>query len=347
MIKFFGTSLKKGNAINPCVDQFYFNKLNELCKESLQRVFRVEDCDVVFIPFTYKGGFPFDYPLAKKIADLNKPIVVFDFIAPYQIFAGVKGIECFGDKKYGELYNFLNSQMKNIKLYFKKELFVNEDLTKIPFTVKPIEFINTLPKYITHTKKEFNKRLIDIYMVWSFSSRSRALLHGELVKYSAIDGRWNLICDHSYLLKDKNPGKIALIFTPPSKRITLKALMDYQNQTKISISAAGSAQKCHRHLESPWNSIMAMQDTNLVWTYPWIDGKNCIILPVLEKKENANIWSNCMIDEAASVQKIKMYLKQPDKLYAIYLEGIKSALNYQIVNYIPKYVAKEILEALK
>lgn len=342
MLKFFGTGFSEKGFINGCIDQYYFDGLNKLCGSLFQRVQKIEDCDVIFIAYIYGGSNPFNHRLAEKALKLNKPIVVFDFIQGSTIFMGVRGIESYPNwknRKDWELNNFLHSCLSNIKLYFKKELSVSEDLNTLPFIVRPIDFISSIKEYSKDTKKKFNSRVIDIYMVWSFSNISRALLHGELVKYTGTSGRWNLIGDFSYLFRDNNPRKIALLFIPWFKRIPTEKVLDYQNHAKISISLEGSAQKCHRHVESPCNSVMAMQKTNLVWKYPWIDEKNCIVLPVTGK--------NCIIDEVRAVQKLDNYLKQPDKLYSIYLNGLENARNYQIANYIPKYLSREILAVFK
>ena len=344
MLKFFVTSFDKSRAICNIVNDKILRNLVKFCGEDFQRVRDINDSNVIFVIHNYRKDYIFDSELAKVVTKLNKPIIMFDFVEAGvhkfpSIFAGIRGIERYSNKSFEGFFDFFATQLPNVKLYFKRELLESEDLTKFPFVVKPIEYSSRLPKYNKDTKEEFNKRLIDIYMVWGYSNYARPLLHAELMKRQAYRSSSQLICSHSYLYRTTTPHKVVLIYTPYFLREPLSVILEAQRNTKISISLNGNGQKCFRHSESPWNSIMAMKDTNLVWTYPWIDGKNCIRLPVVGETRK--------LDEVASVKKMDCYLNQPDKLYQIYLEGSKTMDDYTESHYVPKYIAKEILEVMK
>jgi len=336
-MKFFATALQK----NGIIDNFYNGWFTALVNNhpNFQLVANVETCDVVFICHTHREDFEFDTETAQKIFRLKKPIIVFDFVERGSkvfpsIYLGAKGVEYYANKNYIALFSFFEKLCPQIKLYFKRELLLSEDLSKIPFPVKPAEYTIGFQNYPIETEEQFNRRLIDIFFVWGYSNWSRPILHGELMKYAAGRPSNSLICDWSYIFRDKEPHKIVLIYAPPHRRIPLKELLGYQSQAKISIALNGCGQKCYRHAEVPCNSVMAMQETNLVWSYPWKDGENCIVLPVVGKQRK--------IDEVEAVKKINGYLKQPEKLYSIYLKGTENFRNYRIDNYIPNYITKEI-----
>jgi hypothetical protein len=85
-------------------------------------------------------------------------------------------------------------------------------------------------------------------------------------------------------------------------------MIELYKQSKIVISAWGIGRKCFRDAEAPFDSVMAIQETYYHYSYPWIDGKNCIKLP---NKISENGLEQ--IDEEAAVDIILYYLNRLEK----------------------------------
>jgi hypothetical protein len=86
---------------------------------------------------------------------------------------------------------------------------------------------------------------------------------------------------------------------------------------------------------------MARQENNMIWSYPWIDGINSIILPSI-KDGNLDIF----LDINKSVDKIENSLKNEKKLYEMYFNGFYNARKYFYKNYIESYICYNILRKL-
>jgi hypothetical protein len=135
-------------------------------------------------------------------------------------------------------------------------------------------------------------------------------------------------------------NKIVLFWVPEYLRMSFERMMDIYRDTKISISLWGCGQKCYRDIEACFNSVVAIQEPTQTWSHPWIDGKNCIILP---NRKRGNLH---FIDEDESIRRINHYLEQPYKLYEIYLEGMKQCAKYRADYYLTEHLLPKIEAAL-
>lgn len=200
------------------------------------------------------------------------------------------------------------------KLYFKREC-VDE---KLPDYVKPIEYPSwsIIPPF--QTREEFNARPINIFSFWGRSSEDRVRLHADIWAKSGMYGA--AVCDNIYyvgqfLRQETCPNKWVTLNVPHFARHDLGEILGINGLSKLSISEPGAGVKCFRHSESPVNSIMAMPYDNMLWTYPWEHGVNCI-----------------KYRRGFEVQDLDEALARPD-LYEIYLRGIETVRKYQWDNY--------------
>lgn len=172
------------------------------------------------------------------------------------------------------------------------------------------------------------------------SNPSRPLLHGEFVKQSALNGQ-HLVShlDHVSICQARGDKKmIVMVHVPDFARIPIQIILHIQSLAKISISMNGAGSKCFRSAESAYNSVMAIQENGLEWTYPWIDGINSINLP---NKENSTL-----VDESKAYERIMHYLNKPDQLYGMYVHGVNNCKNYESNKYSNDYILKEITKCL-
>jgi hypothetical protein len=336
-MKIFTTIFHKGLGYDPTLSHLF---------KAFENVSRVEECDVVVMPITYMDNYSFDHELMEEVQRSGKKIVVVDFVEygwdvlrPDHIF-GVNTSDWkdkFKNEDYYKLNEFIYRNSKEVVVYFKRELVKNGVVA--PFKVLPAEYpgVSTLPDYNPYqTFEEFNSRPIDVIMTWGLSNPSRPILHGEFVKQSALNGQ-HLVSSLEHVSVCQKRGDkrmVVMAHVPDFARISNSIILHLQSLAKISISLNGAGFKCFRHTESSYNSVMALQENNLQWSTPWIDGLNSIILP---NREN-----NVLIDESRSYEKIMSFLNKPEQLYGMYLDGINSWKNYEVNRYSVEYILKEI-----
>ncbi len=337
-MKAFLTIFHKGHAYDPTLVPLF---------RAFETVYTVEDSDIVIMPITYKEDYVFDYELMEAVQRSGKKIVIVDFVEygwdvpkPYHIF-GVNTGDWkgkFQNQEYYKLDEFIYRNAGNVLLYFKRELVKNSEVVA-PFSILPVEYpgVVSLPDYNPKVSfEEFNSRPIDVVMFWGLSNPSRQILHGELIRASALRGQ-HLVASLDYLNEFQGRGEkrmIMPIHIPDFKRISIHILLQIQSMAKISISMNGAGAKCFRHTESSYNSVMAFQENNISWSSPWIDGLNAIELP--NKKDSV------LIDEKASYERIMHYLDRPEQLYGMYCDGISNWKNYEASRYSSDYILKEI-----
>lgn len=340
-MKAFITIFHKGHAYDPTLTALFrpFEKVNN-----------VEDCDVVIMPITYQNDYVFDYDLMEAVQRSGKKIVIVDFVeygwdvkTPDHIF-GVNTYmwgNKFQNPDYYRLDEFIYRNSGNIALYFKREFVDNG--REYPFKVLPVEYpgVAYLPEHNPEQSfDEFNNRPIDVLMTWGLSNPSRPLLHGEFVKQSALNGQ-HLVSSLEHVSTCQARGDkrmVVMVHIPDFARIPIQILLHIQSLAKVSISCNGAGAKCFRSAESAYNSVMALQENGLEWTYPWIDGINSINLP---NKEDSTL-----VDETKAYERIMHYLNRPDQLYAMYVHGINNWKSYEVNKYSSEYILKEVTKCI-
>ncbi len=209
-------------------------------------------------------------------------------------------------------------------LYFKREL-LSKDVRK---NILPIEFpaFNPIPE--PQTKSEFGSRLLQVANIWGLSHEGRKRIHGDIWQqagkhnYIVYD---NIATINAFLNRESHPSKWLTAYVPWYSRFEMQTVLGISGTSKITTSWPGAGRKCFRHTEASVNSVMAMFDDGIEWTYKWEDQKNCI---------------KC--EEGKEIETIVEALRNP-YLYDIYREGIKTAEMYYLPNYI-SHLEKTIRE---
>lgn len=338
----FITIFHKGHAYDGTLHQLF---------RAFEIVNKVEDSEVVIMPITYQNEYVIDMDLMRHVEDSGKKIIIVDFVeygwdAPSSdhLFGVNTYVWCnkFKNPDYMILDSFISRNRDRVALYFKRELDPKSH-SYSPYKLLPIEYpaIFSLPDQIQPVSfEEYNNRPIDVIMVWGLSNPSRPLLHGEFVKQSALNGQ-HLVSnlDHVTVCQKRgNKKMIVMAHIPDFARISIHILLHLQSLAKVSISLSGAGKKCFRSAESPYNSVMAIQENGLDWAYPWIDGVNSIELP--------NKETGTLVDENKSYLKIMDYLDKPQQLYDMYLKGIDNCKNYEASKYSIDYILKEVKNAI-
>jgi hypothetical protein len=116
--------------------------------------------------------------------------------------------------------------------------------------------------------------------------------------------------------------------------------MALQKKSQAVIDLYGCGLKCFRNVESTRNCLSIKQDpSRLLFTYPWIDGINCITLP--------NLPDTNLLDHKKAFEIVYDYrYKKHDLLYDIYVKSMEMNQLYSPKNYVPNHIMKHINENL-
>lgn len=201
------------------------------------------------------------------------------------------------------------------KLYLKRELLQKD----VSDTVKPIEYAAWFEPPAIESKEKFDSRPLSVFFSWGYSSEYRRQLHGKI--WSDAHKYGYMVCDNLFYLQkfiqhEENEKKWATINIPWYARHNMADILNVQAMAKISVSMPGAGKKCFRHSESPLNSVMAMVHDKMAWSFPWVDGENCLSL-VLEKE----------------IPLLEYHLDQTS-LYDIYVNGVENCRKYYLPNYL-------------
>jgi hypothetical protein len=318
----------------------------------------IENCDVIFLFTSYLGtNYVFDKDNAKKISDFRKPIVIFD----YSEYGGHEENHLHQFNLYGHrlehdgllagdyklLNEFLLDNQILIKCYFKRELSSRIDVSTVPFKVYPLEFIGDT--YVSSDEPDspeiYYKRPCLLNFIWGYSNLSRPKLQGGIMLN--ID-KFNTEVAYSYrqvqerLSNPQNYSDYFFFMFPCDwyERIPTKDMMTLQKKSRMVIDLYGCGLKCFRNIESTANCLSVKQDpSKLIYTYPWIDGENCILLPT--------VYGSNIIDVERSVEILIKYRHQYQHLlYNMYLNSIKMNFKYSPMNYVPNHIVKNVVNSL-
>jgi hypothetical protein len=166
---------------------------------------------------------------------------------------------------------------------------------------------------------------------------------GELLKQAGrFNAHWVLTEeDLEIALKKKCERIFALLHVPHYRRIHINKIMDWQAQSKVSISMRGAGAKCFRDAEASFNCVMAREAPEEVsWSYPWcpdntMESWNCI-----------GLRGGCPVEDW--VETLYCFLRlQQGRLYPLYLAGIENNKKYHADLYGRRYLLPKIQEVLK
>ncbi len=283
--------------------------------------FKGVQSDVPLVVITKMDGFEFN----EDLLHLDRYVLI-DF-TEYGWNWPMYGTHFYGSGRwlFGELSPFDEFvQGRQPLIYFKREL-LSKDVRK---GILPIEYPANNPIPEPQTKEQFNKRLLQVANIWGLSHEGRKRIHGDI--WQQVGKHNYIVCDNitnvnAFLNREEHPNKWLTANTPWYARYSMETILGVSGNSKITTSWAGAGRKCFRHTEASVNSVMAMWDDGIEWSYSWEDQKNCI---------------KC--EEGKEIETIVEALRNP-YLYDIYREGIKTAEMYYLPNYI-SHLEKTIRE---
>lgn len=292
------------------------------------------DCDVVLVPISLFHDFKFN-PLLR---DINKPWVLIDYLeyewcCDMSHFIGRNTRECrWLSPAWWEFDEFAKEHPP--AMYFKRELLSREVTDRI----KPIDWPCYIGQPPVQSEDEFNARPIEVFFSWGFSHPSRPRMHAQIFHAMTTHsiGVISELNQFEHYFRSPCARTWASVFTPWYARSPIERVIWFQQRSKISVSLPGAGKKCFRHAEAPVATIMALQDDYLAWSYPWIDGSNCIRLA-------ADHGSS--VDDSVAFEDLEDATKRAD-LYQIYLRSQETIDKYRTKPYINQYVIPLIQNAL-
>lgn len=291
----------------------------------VMRIVSAINTDVVIVPITNLHNFVFD----DGLYDLDKYVLV-DFVENNWDW-DMKDTLKFGSDiskfKYlldGEQWEKLNDFVakKPPIVYFKREL-LKKDATE---TFIPIEYPCWQSAYAVQTREQFNARRMDVFHYWGHSHEARRIFQGNAYLH-AVKNDITIIDNLYYLqgfLNENHKRYWATMHIPHFARLDIAQLLQFNYDAKLCLSFAGAGRKCFRHAEAPTTSVLAMQDDEIAWSFPWVHGENCI------KFKDENVIE--VIEEA---------LKRED-IYDIYLAGLENNDRYRMGRYASEYIEPTI-----
>ena len=291
----------------------------------------IEQADAVVLRLINHPAFIFDHALAERIA--KKPVIFLDFFehGPKRLRDTIFGHltpedwELHPKRKEHTECQIFNDWIAAYPpgLHYRRELALNTQWKH----VRPIEYLtfhlnDPAPE---QSEAEFKARPIPIFFLWGANHPSRPAFHGYLIYQYA------LLRQQAPILTVEDLGhdcrRWCMIYTPEFLRLPMARVYTVQGQAKLSVSLAGAGQKCMRDAEASYNSVMARMEFGVQYTYPWIDGENCIILPTIKP-------DGVLLDCEAAFHKLTEALSRPD-LYRLYRNGMFNWRNYCWKNYLP------------
>jgi hypothetical protein len=326
-MRFYSTSLDINSKIdNPVRDQV----ISQLNNSS------IEDADYVALVITHMEDYIFDEEEFNNIK--HKPFVIFDYVEYGRDSVDINHIYGENTEQFLSFIpnkNFLSldKALKSvtIKCYFKRELPLGLNIDTY-YSIYPIEYPSlNFGDFKINTEEEYNKRPIDIFFNWGWSNQSRQALHAAFYNLSdELD--YSIISNHLHLVEEKKekPNRLLIYscYTPHHARLNMHNLLSLQQISKISVSLNGCGVKCFRHSESSINSLMALQQNNLKWTYNW-DESNSIVLPNIENKN--------LINAEESVFKLIKSIREKN-IYNKYINCINTNKLYNQSDYVNKLI---------
>lgn len=352
-MKFYLTSLSSDGY----VDGF----IRHICDNLGWQSTGFDQADLVIIgtTLTFVTHFKDDSGLADKMIKTQKPVIVMDYIeygpqqvirphAPDHIF-GINSDEhreLFRDHQDKYLWIDWVVQNSNVKAYFKRELPIDSKC-RAKWPIFPVEYCSELGFPPIASYGDFTARTISVLSLMShYSNANRVYFNSEICATLAKNhiGIGKLLPNTNFcfspedvsLLPDQQ--KVVIFTRPHNVRIPPQEMLDWQNRSKIVVSIAGAGHKCFRDAEAPGCAVMARQQNPLLWSVPWIDGQNCIELPMMPGEP--------ILDSYGCMSKLDYWLSHPKELYEVYLAGRQTNEHYRKHNYIGNYIKPKITSVL-
>jgi len=300
--------------------------------DSLPLVDSMLQADAVVVPISYYHQFQ----VSPALARINKPIICFDFLEYFGQLEGDTHLldrmplpKVYAERKdFQELSDILHD--KRPAVYFKRELFANGAHEA---GVHPVEWPCVVDIPARDDQATFANRPFEAFNCWGLSHPARARFHGDtffLMADRNIDvySHWEQL-PHS--ASSHNPRKWISIHSPHTNRRHIQEVLQWQYQSKCSVTLPGAGVKCFRSTESPVNAIPVTLQDKAVWSIPWKHGVNCIRLKTRQQP----------LELADYLLKIADH-----DLFAIYREAQDTVDRYRADRYVAEYIIPTIEEYL-
>ncbi len=366
-MKIYWTTLH--TALDSLNASYHKKLLNDTIPE-IQIVNNIKDSDIVIVVYNDRcsiEGTGIEQE-AILLSNSNKPIIYID-CSERRDFGGTRDIKS-KVQQFNNKYLFEEKLGNNLKAVFKSNYYnyidgswkttkeyMASDIDIYPFELFPQSRfcnLNILQKdYPIHTKQEFDNRPIDIFMFGNLNNIPARMRFIDFLNDKFSD--FNIITNKNDLKKLKSKNNIVILdrITNKHNNMAISEALDIGYKSKLCVSLEGTNPKCMRHLEVSKNAIMLKDGLDMKWTYPWIHGDNCLILPYIQKYtskydemhkeiEEDRKYEFPMIDIENSKLMLDKYLND-ENLYTIYLNGLKNYNNYTL----PKYYTDYLIPLLK
>lgn len=215
-------------------------------------------------------------------------------------------------------------------VYFKRELLKKDFCGN----VHPIDFPCFHKKQPIQTKEEFNNRKIEVFFYWGHSHESRRALHGNIFLNSTHKG-YGVVDNYYHIERALSEYKKVwcTIQVPHYARLDMHQVVFINGNSKLSVSLPGAGAKCFRMTESSINSVMVMQDDKMKYSFDWVDGINCIQIPLSNEHQEIRGLKN----QWQAIETIEQALSNTN-LYEIYLQGVENCDKYRVDRYCKEYI---------
>lgn len=302
----------------------------DVVRQAPGRVEKVEEADVIFVPFTRFDGFAFD----EKLNDIAKPWVLFD----YSEFGWDDSME--DSHEWGvsrtEHADFQTPALVQFDqfihdhpplLTFQRELLLKDCTEKL----LPLDYLNWLPEHGNDPKDDFLKRPLEVSYNFGRSHEGRMWLHGVIFQMAGTFG-FDVISDFSHLDKalKENGRKWLSVHVPHYARIDVREVQQINRKALVTLVMPGAGVKTFRTSECAGDGIMAMPRHRMACPYPW-DETNSIVLPEIAFVEDAQ----------QAVEALANALMRTD-LYELYCNAMGNALNFRPAEYGRRWIAANV-----
>lgn len=346
------TQLNKRN--QECTEGFFKHTIQDTMRSRMTTVTSPEQAQLVVFFYVYTPDFEFDTGLFERIKRNNIPIVVFDYLECGQqtMTAGqyLQLMQVLGYKyEYGDFVNLppefhrmvdaFTELQSQIAVYFKREMPAGLDYATAPFPVRPVDYPINFDDYKPVSKDAYYARPHDVYFNYGLSSVDRFRLHGKILLEAERLGS-NIIqteaCEKHFQSTNRVRNFVLL------HREWFERL-HYSNRnaaTLTTVDLYGAGLKCFRNTEGTIDTLSFKEDpSKLLFAYPWIDGDNCISLPVTD---------NLRLDVDAAFEKMYQYIRgdRQHELYPMYLRSVETNRKYRTPAYLWQYIWPSIQQRL-
>jgi len=314
---------------NPFYNMFV-TELSRYSPSDFMVVNKLEDAEVVFLFTPTESSYKPDLSLSERLKD--KKIVLVNVSEGWSFYGKT---EEFGrlllSPPLNGIFLAFNTHHQKGNIYHTTSGIKTYDFNFPIMALDPI-FPSIVTNHTVQDKHTFLNRTYDLSIICACFNVARKKMLGMVESWEGNT------FTHNSMLKGRLP---------------IGSVYKEQENSKICISVEGGSYKMARHHEITLNSIVAIHPYDYEYSYPWIDGENCIVLPYdnnTDQFESEGIerggWYRYLGSPDVNLcrDKIRYYIDNGDELYSMYLNSIKTSERYRPDNYYRDYIGKAVIE---